>query len=186
MLGFDYWISGSGGTGFVAPNTGLGRVKYQDRIQHDVIGYAPDVVVIQGGQNDTIYTKASVQAAAELLFNTLRTALPNTPIITIGPIAIGAMTTAVTDTRDAIKTAALANGVAMIDSVDGVTYDFKGNALAPAMGNWLNGTGNISAPTTTGNRSIYTWTDNGHPSNAGHLYIGERVAGEVYQLLNLF
>lgn len=186
MLGGDYWISGSGGTGYVAPNTALGRVKYQDRIQHDVIGYDPDVVVIQGGQNDTIYTKANVQAAADLLYKTLKAGLPNVPIISIGPIAVGAMTTAVTDTRDAIKTAALSNGIALIDSVDGITYDFNGTAVAPATGNWLTGTGNISAPISTGNRSIYTWTDNGHPSNAGHRYIGERVAGETFKLLNLF
>lgn len=185
MLGMDYWISGSGGTGYINPNSGLNRVKYQDRAQHDVIGYKPDLVIIQGGQNDTTYLKADIQTAADLLYKTLKAGLPNIPIITISNIGIGTTTSAMTDTRDAIKTAALANGVALIDSIDGITYDFKGNAIGSALGNWFNGSGNIGNIQTTGNRSIYTWTDGGHPSNAGHRYIGERVAGEVYKLLNL-
>lgn len=185
LLGFDTWTSGSGGTGYINPNSGLNRVKYQDRIQRDVIGYKPDLVIIQGGQNDTTYTKASIQTAADLLYKTLKAGLPGVPIIAISNISVGALTSAITDTRDAIKAAALANGVALIDSLDGVTYDFNGNILSPALGNWYSGNGNIGGVQPTGNRSIYTWTDNGHPSNAGHRYVGERVAGEVYKLLNL-
>lgn len=185
FLGMDTWTSGSGGTGFVNPNSGLNRVKYQDRVQHDVINYKPDLVIIQGGQNDTAYLKSDIQSAANLLFQTLKSGLSNVPIIVISNIAIATLTTAMTDCRDAIKTAALSNGVALIDSIDGTTYDFKGNVITNAFGNWFTGGGNIGSPQTTGNRSIYCWTDSGHPSNDGHRYIGERVAGEIYKLLNL-
>lgn len=184
MMGWEYWISGSGGTGYINSNSSLFRLKYQDRVQRDVIGYNPDIVIIQGGQNDTTYTPSDITNAALLLYQTIQSSLPNTQIIVLGNIAISAETTAITQTRDAIKLAALQAGVPYIDSIAGVTYDAKGNALYSATGDWFSGLGTIGNVQPTGNRSYYTWTDSGHPSNDGHRYIGERVAFEIYNLLN--
>jgi lysophospholipase L1-like esterase len=180
MLGWDYWTSGSGGTGYLNAGT---RIKFQDRVQRDVIAHDPEIVILQGGQNDTTFQPNEVEAAAELLFKTVTAGLPNALVIAISNIAIANTTTAVTQTRDAIKAAALRNGIALIDSIDGVTYDFNGNPLSVSMGNWFSGIGNIGSPQATGNRTYYTYSDGGHPSNAGHPYIAERVTGEIQRLL---
>jgi hypothetical protein len=64
----DCFASGDGSTGYLSPGVG-GRVKFRDRVQHDVIGYSPGVVVVQGGINDyATFTPAAVQAEATTLF----------------------------------------------------------------------------------------------------------------------
>lgn len=181
MFGWEPMISGVGGTGYINPGT---NTTFINRVQHDIISYNPDVVIIQGGQNDTGSSKAAVQAAATLLYQTVQAGLPKAKIFVLGNIAISGISAAITDTRDAIKAACATCKIPFIDSIDGVTYDSNGVALKAAVGNWFTGTGNIGSVQTTGNRSYYTWTDSGHPSQAGHTYIGNRLATEIFSLLN--
>jgi lysophospholipase L1-like esterase len=183
-FGWECWNSGSGGTGFVNPSSGLNRLKYYDRIQRDVIANNPDVVIVQGGQNDTTYPASDVLTQANAVFSTLKSSLPTVPIIAVSNVMIGGSSTAILQTRDSIKTASLQNGVALIDSIDGTTYDFKGNTITNALGNWYTGSGgNIANVQPAGNKSYYTHSDGGHPSVAGHQYIAERISREILKLI---
>lgn len=181
MMGWDYWNSGVGGTGYMNAGT---QTTFGTRLQHDVIGYSPDVVVIQGGQNDTTYTGTQVQASATSLYNTIKTALPNALIVVLGNISLsGTPGSPVTNTRDALKSAALSVGLPYIDPISGITYDSKGNAIKTTS-NWWTGTGRQGATAGNGNADLFTWTDSGHPSQAGHDYIARRVATEIQRLFS--
>lgn len=181
LLGWECWKSGSGGTGFINPGA-TGRVKYQDRVMHDVINYKPDIVVIVGGTNDTAYNVNDIQSAASLLFSTIKNELPEAKVIAYANPGIGSITPTVTNVKNAVKTAALQSGIALIDPVDGVTYDGEGKALI-STGPWLTGGGDVSKPEATGNRSFYLHSDRGHPSAAGHRYIGGRIAAEILRIV---
>jgi lysophospholipase L1-like esterase len=179
MMGWDYWNSGVGGTGYMNPGT---QTTFGTRVQHDVIGYNPDVVLIQGGQNDTTYTATQVQSAATTLYNIIKSALPNALVVVLGNFSLsGTPTTNITNTRDALKAAALSAGLPYIDPISGITYDSKGVAIKTTS-NWWTGTGRQGATTGNGNADLFTWTDNGHPSQAGHDYITRRTATEIQRL----
>jgi lysophospholipase L1-like esterase len=184
FLGWECWASGSGGTGYIATGS-TGRVKYLDRVVHDVIGYNPDIVIVEGGTNDTASAKATVQVAATTLLQTIQAGLPRAKIFVLSNFSVQGTSAAITNTRDGIKAAALACKLPFIDSLAGITYDAKGIALTPfASGMWFTGSGNTGATQATGNASYYTFTDGGHPSPAGHRYLGERIASEIFRILN--
>jgi lysophospholipase L1-like esterase len=182
ILGWEHWASGSGGTGYLN-NGPTGRVVFRDRVQTDVIAYKPDVVVIEGGTNDTTFDPSTLQTEVDTLLKQIKQGLPNTKIIVLSNWAVQGTTAAITNTRDAIKTASLANKLPFIDSIAGITYNENGVALNEASGMWITGLGNTASPQATGNATYYTYTDNGHPSVAGHRYLGERLATEIYRLL---
>lgn len=111
LLGWrDLWASGSGGTGYVA--TGVaGRVKFRDRIQSDVIDHEPDVVVWAGGINDPTGAPATVGSEAQLCYEAVAAALPNTVQIVLSPFWRGGPETfpsGLLEVRDAIRAAAAA------------------------------------------------------------------------------
>jgi len=181
LLGWECWNSGSGGTGYIATGP-AGRVKFQDRVTHDVISYNPDIVVIEGGTNDTAQDQVTLSTAVNLLISTVKTALPSSKIYVLSNFAVQGITTNIINTRNTIKTASASNGVYFIDSVSGATYDITGALVTQETGSWITGIGSVTNIQTTGNASIYTATDAGHPSIEGHRYIGERLAGEIVKL----
>ena len=77
----DLWSSGSGGTGWVQTNGS--RVNLTGRLASDVIGPAPNVVVIAMGMNDADAAAAGTNAAAAL--TSIRAALPGALIYVVGP-----------------------------------------------------------------------------------------------------
>lgn len=115
----DVAPSGLGGGGYL-----VGAATFADRIQHDVIAYSPDVVIVTGGFNDyASKTLAQILAAATSLFSTLQTGLPNALIIVAGPFFSGGVrdfpaTGTLLDARDAIKSAATAAGLPFIDLLE--------------------------------------------------------------------
>jgi len=181
LLGWECWNSGSGGTGYIATGS-VGRVKFQDRVTHDVISYNPDIVVIEGGTNDTTQDQSTLSTAVNLLISTVKTALPSAKIYVLSNFAVQGITTNITNTRNTIKTASASNGVYFIDSVSGATYDTTGALITQETGSWITGIGSVTNIQTTGNASIYTASDTGHPSIEGYRYIGERLAGEIVKL----
>ena len=66
----------------------------------------------------------------------------------------------------------------------GNTYDSNGNLITENIGGIITGNGNVGNVQETGNRSLYISNDNAHPSPAGYVYLGYRVAEEVYKILN--
>lgn len=162
----DCWVSGSGGTGYLnnAATAYANRVKFRDRIVHDALLYQPDVIVVTGGKNDGPYSVASVQAEATLLFQQIRTALPNaefivtSPFPSSGPQAQGAYYTAL---NKAIK----ASSTGLADHYLDVT----------GVNAYITGTGNAGAPNGTGNADYLVRSDGVHPTPLGHDTLGKEL-----------
>ncbi|AIW03326.1 hypothetical protein CPT_Mater169 [Bacillus phage Mater] len=182
MLGYECINSGVGGTGYLKPLDG--RVKFRDRIQHDVIDVNPDIVFIAGGINDTSFTVDAIKAEADLLYKQLKTALPNAKIVVIGnwfPKNPGDYQLNLTK---ALKEAALANGLPYIDVLQGDTYKGTGDKVTFNTGAWVTGTGNAAGFKYDGNADLFTSSDTTHPTQAGHYYLAKMLAVEIYKVLN--
>lgn len=170
-MGFeDTWASGSGGTGYIsnASGSGLTRYTFRQRVASDVIAYKPQIVVIAGGINDGPYssqpsTPAQVQAEAILLYRQIIAALPTVRLYVCGPWQPPVTQNSVTDS---IKTALQA----AVAAVPGVTFlDVSG---------YYTGTGHVGGETGAGNSDLYVGPDHVHPTAAGHLYLGSRLAAD--------
>lgn len=156
----DLWISGSGGTGYLNPAS-PGRVKFADRVTTDVINQNPDIVLITGGINDQGYATADATGtAAGSLFDTILSGLPNVDLRIVGPWNpfASAPPSNLGPTRDAIRAAAVARGLMFVD---------------PMAEQWI----------TAGNKATYIGGDNIHPTDAGHSYIADRIAGHMSALV---
>lgn len=165
----DLWALGSGGTGYLATNPTFSRPKYRDRVNH-ITANNPDIVIVAGGINDYMFNAADVGTEAGLLFDAIRTGCPDAELLVIGPWApyeITAWDTQQFAIRDSIKAAADARGLYFID---------------PAAERWITGTGRVGAPTGTGNADTFTSSDGTHPTDAGHIYLGERICGHLVSL----
>lgn len=180
LLGYeDSWQEGIGSTGYITAGT---AVVFQDRVAVDVTPWAPDVLFIWGGYNDNAGSQAAIDAAADLLYSTIETALPNTEIFVIGCWSpTGSPGSGITNTDNTLKASAAAAGIPFISPVTGEIYNGAGVLIA-THGPWITGTGNTSAPTGSGNADIYIGSDGVHPTDAGHAYIARRVYAAVKEL----
>ncbi|WP_211746436.1 SGNH/GDSL hydrolase family protein [Paenibacillus sp. Marseille-Q4541] len=186
LLGWDCWNSGVGGTGYNATGAaGSGRVNFQARVWHDIISYRPDVVIIAGGINDESYPIGDVEAAARLLFATIRNALPDTEIIILSNFApAGNPPINRLAIRNVLKSAASDYRAPFIDVLEGASYDDSGKLISDKSGSWITGSGNTGAPQATGNASLFITNDGTHPNKDGHFYFGHRVAAEIFKIYN--
>jgi len=114
----DVWGSGVGGTGYMNPGPDM---KMRDRLQQDVINYAPDYVIWAMGHNDTSYTQAQVQAEALACFQAVKTALPKCVQIVTSPLwgpGVSSFTPGLFGARDGIKAAAAQLGLPFVDLME--------------------------------------------------------------------
>lgn len=167
-LGWNTFISGVGGTGYLATANTVGKVKYRDRLAVDVFPLVPDVVVVSGGYNDYSSSMLALRAEAWALLAALKLGLPAAKLFVVLPFtALGPVN--FVPHRDAIKAAADAWGVPTIDPVGGA---------------WITGTGTAGGTTGDGNGDFYvTSGSDPHPTAAGHLFLGRRAAAEIGHLL---
>lgn len=104
---------GQGGTGYVtmagAASCGQDNCPtYPDRVA-DIVGAAPHIVVIAGGQNDrwALATDPElVQAAVDRTFRLLRAGLPNARLIAVGPSTAEPATAMISDLDAWVQAAA--------------------------------------------------------------------------------
>ena len=180
LLGYeDSWQEGIGGTGYITPGT---AVVFQDRVSVDVTPWAPDVLFIWGGYNDNGGSQPAIDTAADLLYSTIETALPNAEIFVIGCWSpTGSPGSGITNTDNTLRLSAAAAGIPFISPVTGSIYNTAGTLVA-THGPWITGTGNTSSPTGSGNADIYIGSDGVHPNDAGHAYIARRVYAAVKEL----
>lgn len=174
LLGWpDTHASGSGATGYLNPGPSP-RVAFQARVQTDVIDLSPDIVIVAGGINDSSgYTANQIQTAAELLYDTIRAALPGATLIVLSPWwKDGQPSFAIRTVRDAIQAACVNRAHLFIDSI--VATSGTLNTLG-----WITGTGHVGGTTSEGNADYYISSDGTHPSNAGHWYLGYRLASAI-------
>jgi lysophospholipase L1-like esterase len=168
LMGWDAWQSGIGGTGYIAP--GLYNLPFGSRVQHDVIGYKPEFVIIAGGFNDIRYNDATrVGSAAAAVFEAIQAGLPDATVIVVGPWRPNQSDdgkTLVPLNAELSKVAASA-GLPYVDVLD-----------------WFSGNGNAKTPSPAGNATYYIGSDGTHPTQAGHQYLAERLASELMSIFN--
>lgn len=124
----DVWFQGSGGTGYV--NAGDGRVKFRDRLEHDIIQFDPDIVFVAGGINDAsrapTITAAMVNTEAAAIIADLKDMDAPPDIYMLAPF-LGHMGTNLQpggsadknlQMRDALKAAADAANVSFLDIIE--------------------------------------------------------------------
>jgi lysophospholipase L1-like esterase len=165
LLGWDDVIlSAQGAVGYLADGGGGAKSTFRQRVITDVIKRNPDIVVIQGGINDTSFTQAQVLAEARLLFDQIKSALPNVYLfVTSAYWPTGSPTQAAQNVSAAIKQAAQER--------------WKYTTYIDIMGEgWITGTGHVGGTTGTGNADIFTSSDSTHPTQAGQDYLARRFA----------
>ena len=153
----DCWASGSGGTGYLAVGTIVGRVAYGDRLASDVLPWHPDVVVVTGGRNDNGKgTPAQVQAAATDLFAHIRAGLPGARLVVTSPFPAStaeATSPSLTAIGDAIRAAAEVAGAQYVDVMGPSSY--------------IIGSTGLVGP------------DGVHPTQAGHDRLADVLAAQI-------
>jgi lysophospholipase L1-like esterase len=180
----DVWASGSGGTGYVSAGPqNSQRVKFRDRLQNDVIKYKPDLVILEGGFNDTSFDKDEVKKEVALVIGAIHRALPGTKVVVLSPwYTSSQLTEEQAETREAVKGAAIPNADVYIDTYTGETF-VLGHSTGAATGPWITGTGAIGAPAANGNADVYIAADRMHPTPAGHSYYAQRLAAALQVLM---
>lgn len=164
-------VSGTNPTG--------GRYKFGDRLQHDVISYAPQFVVVAGGINDVpnfSSEQATVTSLVASFMSRLAAGLPHASVFVLGNwCPTGSPTAAQIGMRNLLQAQAAANGLMFIDNVVAQT-------TAQINQGWITGTGNLGAPAGNGNADYYIGTDGTHPTSLGHVFLGQKVAAAITAL----
>lgn len=116
LMGSDVylWNLALGGTGY---SVSAGTTDFITRLP-DIIAARPDILFIEGQQNDQAQSNAQLQALANTLFAALRLALPRTLIFVIGAYSPGRPTAARIGHEAALRAAALANTCLFVSWVD--------------------------------------------------------------------
>jgi lysophospholipase L1-like esterase len=178
----DTWNSGVGSSGFLAhPNsgvTGTPVTTFLERVQPDVVAFAPDVVIEMGGINDgslATADPAGFQSAVQSWLSQIITAKPGTLIFMTGPMSpnSGLNTNAINVLVRDRKAAACARFAANCVFIDN---------LAAA---WVTGTGKVGSPTGTGPSDWITGSDGTHPTDDGMLLLERRVVDAIADRLPL-
>jgi lysophospholipase L1-like esterase len=152
----DLWASAAPGTGYLAS---LPRApSFARRLTATVLRWHPRTVIFAGGLNDAFFSHATgpaERAAALDVFQRTRAALPQARVIAVGPwTPNGIVGPELAAVRDAIHAAASDAGVPFIDTIGWITPD---------------------------NRARYV-NASAHPTQAGHDYLGERLAAAIKRL----
>jgi lysophospholipase L1-like esterase len=163
LLGWTVVNKGEGGCGYLHPGNSSG-LTYAGRVDADVIALTPDVVVVQGGTNDMSYDIPTVVAAAGSLLARIKAGLPNAELYVLGLFypMIGCWPGW---DEGAIWQFSLA--------MPAVVKPY-GLWIDPVVQQWLTET---DAPIAwPGNSAVYRGTDGTHPTQAGHNYMGTKLA----------
>lgn len=153
LLGWDVTVDGSGGTGYVA----VGPRRQGDYLTR--LASAPqgpfDLVLLQGSSNDTRQPLARLQPAADAMLQAVRLRYPTAQLAMLGPVALyGTAPRSYQDVDAVLAREAAAQRVTYID---------------PIAEHWF----------LKGESRTMANPANGHPSNAGHARIAQRLAQDV-------
>jgi hypothetical protein len=166
----DAWEQGRGGTGYITPGS---YATFGDRVQADVVAWAPDRLVIWGGYNDNGGNQTTIGTAAASLFSAVKTGLPACQVLVIGCWApTGSPGASIVNTDTTLRTAAAGAGYPFVSPVTGSVYDATGTLLT-TQGAWI----------TAGNAASYVGGDAVHPTDAGHVYLARRIVAAWREVL---
>lgn len=167
----DVWDQARGGTGYITAGS---YATFANRVTLDITPYSFDRLIVWGGYNDNAGNQATIQAAAESLFATLKSVIaPGGDIYVIGCYSpSGSPASSITNTDNSIKAAADAADLPFISPLSGSIYDAAGTLLA-TQGAWI----------TAANASGYIGADTVHPNDNGHIYLSRRVVEALKVLM---
>lgn len=166
----DVWDQARGGTGYI---TAGAYATLADRVTTDVIGNAPDRVIVWAGYNDNGGSQPAIKTAADSLYAAIKTGLPSAQVYVLGcwsPTASPAVSIQNTDAT--LRTAAAGAGFPFVSPLTGGCYDSAGNLVA-THGAFIN----------SANAAGYIGGDAVHPNDAGHAYLGRRITTAIRQLM---
>src|ERR1035437_3164750 len=154
-LGWTQTTTSLSAAGYVTAGVGG---PFSNAVAAAIIAHNPDVVMLEGGINDTNrgYAAGVVQAAVSSLLATIRASLPTQPIYVVAPYtprAAYGLRAWLLEVAGEIQ-AAIA-GLPNVIYLDCLTVP------------WITGTGYVTAPTGDGNADVYTSADGTHTSKAG-------------------
>jgi lysophospholipase L1-like esterase len=138
-------------------------VSFRGRLP-GVIAANPDVLVVEGGVNDTPtqgFGAEQFVAEVPLFFAAVRAALPAIPVYVLAPWWKSRVMDEILAEAVVLKAACATYGCVYIDWL-----------TVP----WLTGTGKVDAPAGDGNSDVYMSAGGLHPSTAGRAYLGTRLA----------
>ncbi|MBT1541357.1 SGNH/GDSL hydrolase family protein [Curtobacterium flaccumfaciens pv. flaccumfaciens] len=139
------------GTGYVDVGaSGSSHFTFGPRIERDA-SFDPELVIVQGSQNDWLVDADTLRAAVERTLRTAQQTWPDAVVVAFGPSAPLPHAKTTVGVAASVSSAAATVGVPYID------------ALA---GRWF----------TTTNSPGYSAPDGGHPNDAGHQYLADRVS----------
>ncbi len=155
-LGWSVTVDGAGGTGYLAPAP-TNRGPYRKRLAEAPAGPF-DLVLLQGSTNDERQPVAGLAPAVDQTVTAFRDRYPGARIIMLGPIALrGVVSEPKAAVNETLKAYAQAHQVTYIDAV---------------AESWF---------ATSEVRTMVNPND-GHPSNAGHQRIRDRLTIDLVRL----
>jgi len=188
-----------GGTGYAPQNTNTDTRNpgnaFVARLAGSVNGQ-PDLFITAGGINDNNsaaalplfasaeQARSSFDSAVAGYYRELRAALPQAVLVALGPWAPreSAPTEPVTLSKANTIRAALqaAGGLwVFVDNLRGGWFNSAGASGGFAGGPWQTGTGRLGATTGIGNGDRFVSADGTHPTAAGCLHLGTRLAVDL-------
>lgn len=150
---WDFADFAIGGTGYL--NRGTGDFPtFVERVP-EVVAAQPEVVIVEGGHNDTGFPVGDVQAAAAEVLDELRTGLPDAQFIVVGVIWPGQPPLLVQQLNQGLQIAATQAGAYFV------------NPLAEG---WFQG-----------ESQALIGEDGTHPTDDGHAFLADRFAANLIQ-----
>lgn len=169
----DAWNQGEGGLGYLGDGT-QSLMTARQKLAFDVVPYQPDWIVVGLGANDGPLPAGAVEAEVGLFFGELLAAVPYAGITVIGPWRSPGL-----PTPSAIFAAVRNAVLSQADAVGSGRLRYFDTQVE----NWQQVAGRIGATSGIGNSNVYIGSDNAHLAQAGHDYMGARVADAVHRHL---
>jgi hypothetical protein len=166
-----HYVDGYGGSGFCnLHDTGHAFI---DRLPA-LLASSPDIVVVEGGTNDSAYDPTTTfRMALAAFYAALRAGFA-------GPLYVTASYRIDQAWFNECYNAAIAAGAVFIDWGD---WSSQPRTTVPAGRRWLTGTGDVITPKGDGNRDVYmgigSTANHTHYGAAGCAYIGHRMGCEI-------
>ena len=154
-LGWDYRVDAIGGTGWTwgGGEIGDGPDRFPERIQRDGAdnSFEPNIVFIQGGQNDYRSGAAGISNAVRDSIDIARVEWPDAQVVIFGPAAPMPLGAELSGINSAVRRGAFMARAGMIDATGWLTRENSGQFAAP---------------------------DGSHVNDAGHAFLAEKFLEE--------
>jgi acyl-CoA thioesterase-1 len=163
LLGWSSSPFGFPGSGFTTAGTFRGGRDYLARVQQ-LKGFDVDVVVLEGGRNDSKAPADVLRAKIIEVLDALGTLVPRARVVLMGPYS---------------PTGAVLDSTLQTDIVmRALAREQKTPYVDPVLEGWITGT-----YPSSGNAATLIARDGLYPNQAGHAYFGKRLAADLRKLL---